>query len=161
SQVEYLYQRLGNARPEELLVIRDALQGHKDALVGRLWGVLEDRQAQAERRFRAAGALAGYDVTRDEANRKRWEALAPFGADRVPKAVQETPSHYTLLLTTLGPLGDRLVGSLSEVFRNGQADGDRSWAASFLAEYATPERLAGLLLDADAKQFAVLWPKVE
>jgi formylglycine-generating enzyme required for sulfatase activity len=161
SQVEYLHQRLYKAEPVELLVIRDALQGHKDALVGPLWGVLEDGQAQAERRFRAACTLAGYDVAEDEANRQRWQAVAPFVTEQLLKAVQKNPSHYTPLLQTLDPVRDRLVTPLSEVFHSGQADGDRSWAASFLSEYAGPDVLAKLLLDADARQFAVLWPKAE
>jgi formylglycine-generating enzyme required for sulfatase activity len=162
GQVEYLYGRLLQAGPTELPVIRDALGGHRDALVGRLWAVLEDAQANRDKRFRAACALAAYDVTEDEANRKRWEAVSPFVADQLLAAVQQNPSHYDPLLKTLGPVRDRLTGPLSEVFRNRERpDADRSWAANILAEYAAnqPDVLAALLLDADDKQFAVLFPK--
>src|SRR5262249_26272644 len=154
--------RLYDAGPVELSVIREALREHKGALVKSLWAVLEDPQAQAERRFRAGCALAGYDVTETEANRKRWEDVAPVVADWLLASVQQNPSPYPPLLETLGPVRDRLVGPLSEVFRSTErADGDRSWAASVLADYAAPSVLADVLLDADAKQFAILWPKVE
>jgi formylglycine-generating enzyme required for sulfatase activity len=57
---------------------------------------------------------------------------------------------------------DPLVVPLSEVFRNTErAGGDRSWATNFLAEYAAPEWLADLLLDADARQFPILWSKAK
>jgi eukaryotic-like serine/threonine-protein kinase len=164
SQLEYLYQQLLKVGPVELPVIGTELRGHKEALVGRLWAVLENEQADAGQRFRAACTLADYDVTEDEANRNRWQAVAPFVADRLLAAVQQNPDHYTPLRRTLNPLRERLVGPLSEVFRSGQRpETDRSWASSILADYAAerPEVLAGLLLDADAKQFAVLWPKVE
>ena len=41
TQVEYLYDRLLNAEPNEVPVIRDALAPHKDELVERLWAVVE------------------------------------------------------------------------------------------------------------------------
>jgi formylglycine-generating enzyme required for sulfatase activity len=164
GQVEYLYGRLLQAGPLELPVIRDALTCHRDAVAGRLWGVLEDGQADRDRRFRAACTLATYDVTQDETNRKRWDAVSPFVADRLLVAVQQNPSQYDPLLKTLGPAQDRLLSPLAEVFRSRErSDGDHSWAASFLAEYTgdRPDVLAGLLLDANDKQFAVLWPKAE
>jgi serine/threonine protein kinase len=163
GQVEYLYQRLLKSGPVELQVICAALRKHRDALVKQLWAVLEDRGSDPEVRFRAACALAEYDVSQDEANRKRWEDAAPFVADRLLAAVQQNPSHYTPLLQMLRPLGDRLVRPLSLVFRNSERpQADRYWATNILAEYvAQPEMLADLLMDADPKQFGILYPKVQ
>ena len=42
-------------------MIRDALAGHRDGLVGRLGGVLGDTNADPGQRFRAACVLATYD----------------------------------------------------------------------------------------------------
>ena len=60
GQAEYLYGRLLNANPDELPVIRKALDGHQAELVERLWAVLENTQASPDQRFCAACALAGY-----------------------------------------------------------------------------------------------------
>jgi formylglycine-generating enzyme required for sulfatase activity len=164
GQVDYLYERLLAAGPADLPVIRDALLGHRDALVGRLWVVLEDEEADEERRFRAACALATYDAMEDEASRKRWQGVSSFVADQLLAAVQSNPSHYDLLLKTLESVGERLLDRLAVFFHSGDPEqADRTWAASILAEYAAgrPEVLTGLLLDADERQFAWLYPKVE
>src|SRR5262249_55984867 len=148
----------------QLPVLREALQPYHEALQQRLWSVLEDPTSDADQQFRAACALAEYDVTEEDANRQRWERIAPFVADRLLALVQQDPSSYTPLLQTLTPVRGRLLSPLSAVFRSGtRPEADRSWAASFVAEYAAerPEVLADLLLDAEAKQFAVLWPKIE
>jgi serine/threonine protein kinase/formylglycine-generating enzyme required for sulfatase activity len=164
GQVEYLYTQLLKAGPTELPLIREALRGHKDTLAGRLWAVLENEAADNGQRFRAACVLADYDVSEDEANRNRWQGVLPMVADWMLVSVQQNPSHYTPLRQTLAPLRQRLVGPLKAVFRSGQRpDSDRSWAGSILADYAADqaEVLADLLLDADDRQFAALWPKIE
>jgi formylglycine-generating enzyme required for sulfatase activity len=164
GQVEHLSPQLLQAGPVDLPVIQAALRGHRDALVGRLWDVLEDRQAESGPRFCAACALAGYDVTGDDANRERWRGVSPFVADQLLAAVQRNPSHYDPLLKTLGPVRDRLVGPLSAVFRSKERPSeDHTWATSILAEYAAdrPDKLADLVQDADERQFVVLFPKLE
>jgi serine/threonine protein kinase len=162
SQAEELYGRLLQAGPAELPVIRDFLKGHRDTLVDRLWGVLNDPQADAGQRFRAACVLADYDAP-GAANAGRWPKVALFVVDRLLAAVQKNPSHYVPLLKTLRPLREPLSRPLAEVFRQRQrSESDRSFATALLAEYAAerPDFLTALLLDADDKQYAVLWPKV-
>src|SRR5205085_2013756 len=44
GQVDYLYQRLLKAEPQEVVVIREALSGQKAELASKLWSVLKDRQ---------------------------------------------------------------------------------------------------------------------
>ncbi len=106
GQVDYLCGRLLQADPAELPVIREALLGHRDALTGRLWAVLEGGKEDPDRRFRSACALAAYDATGSEANRQRWQGVSPFVADRLLAAVQRNPSHYDPLLKTLEPVRD-------------------------------------------------------
>jgi formylglycine-generating enzyme required for sulfatase activity len=79
---------------------------------------------------------------------------------------QQNPSHYTALVAMLSPIRDTLIPPLSEAFRSRErGESERSWATNLLAEYAgDPERLGvltDLLLDADEKQFAVLYPKFQ
>ena len=62
GQVDYLYGRLLDAAPHEVPVIRDALAPHKDALLDKLWAVVETPEKGKEsQRLRAAAALAKYD----------------------------------------------------------------------------------------------------
>jgi serine/threonine protein kinase/formylglycine-generating enzyme required for sulfatase activity len=161
TQVDYLYGRLLDAEPKDVAVIRDFLQPYKGHLVETLWAVVEHPPTGHEGRpLRAACALAGYDVTDDDANRQRWQAVSPVIADRLLAAVQQNPSRYDPLLKLLRPVRDRLVSPLSEVFRSGvRPPEDRSWATSILADYAADDLqvLADLLMDADEKQFAVIF----
>jgi serine/threonine protein kinase/formylglycine-generating enzyme required for sulfatase activity/tetratricopeptide (TPR) repeat protein len=163
EQVEYLYQRLLNAGPTELPVIRDTLWGHRDVLTKRLWQVLDEAQAAPGQRFRAACALATYDSGGDGDPSGRWRKASKFVADHLLAAVQRNPSHYPPLLDMLQPVRARLLGPLAQVCRNRQRpESERAFATNILADYATdqPSILADLLMDADDKQFAVLFPKL-
>ncbi|HEV3258389.1 MAG TPA: SUMF1/EgtB/PvdO family nonheme iron enzyme [Gemmataceae bacterium] len=161
AQVDYLYQRLLRAGPTELPVIRQALRGHRDALVGRLWKVLGNTGQNADRRFRAACTLAAYDT---DGGGGSWRAVSKFVVGQLLAAVQENPSHYTPLLETLRPVQDRLLGPLANVFGDRERpEAERSFATTILADYAgdRPDVLADLLMDADEKQFAVVYPKLK
>ena len=68
GQVEYLYGRLLQGEPQEVVVIREALLGHKADLTERLWMLLENPKTDQDQRFRAACALAAYTP-----NDPRWE----------------------------------------------------------------------------------------
>jgi serine/threonine protein kinase/formylglycine-generating enzyme required for sulfatase activity len=160
GQVDHLYRRLLDASPTQLGVIRDALAGHKGALTGRLWGVLGDERQDADRRLRAACALAGYGTAGDG----RWRKASPRVVARLLASVQKNPSHYTPVLELLRPVRGELLGPLAKVCRGkGRSESERSWATTILADYAAnrPRELAELLMDGDEKQFAILFPKVE
>ncbi|HEV3262231.1 MAG TPA: SUMF1/EgtB/PvdO family nonheme iron enzyme [Gemmataceae bacterium] len=164
AQVDYLYQQLLEAGPAELPVIRDALVGHRDALVERLWKVLGNPRQDPDRRFRAACTVAAYDADGAGAGPGRWRGASKFVAGRLLAAVQKNPSHYPALLETLRPVHGRLVGPLSGVYRDrDRPEFDRSFATTMLADYAgdQPTILADLLMDADEKQFAVIFPKLQ
>ncbi len=158
GQVEYLYGCLLNAGPAELPVIRDALAGHRDVLADRLWHVVGNKQAGPEQRFRAACALASYDASSSE----YWRGASDIVADHLLLSVQKNPSHYTPLLETLRPVRDKLLGPLAEVCRNRErSDSDRAFATNLVADYAAdqPRFLGDLLMDANHKQFPVLFAK--
>ncbi|MDB5386946.1 MAG: stkP 5 [Planctomycetaceae bacterium] len=71
QQVEYLYERLLAAEPQELVIIRDALLKHKSELSERLWMLMENPKNDEGRRFRAACALA--EFAPDD---RRWERIS-------------------------------------------------------------------------------------
>ena len=59
GQVEYLYGRLLQGQPREVVVIREALSDHKQDLTERLWTLLENPKKDQDQRFRrsCAGGL--------------------------------------------------------------------------------------------------------
>ncbi len=156
SQVNYLKARLLNAEPGEVAVIRDALFPHKDQLVGELWTVVEAPQKDKEpQRLRAAAALAKYD-----AESEKW-AKAQEAVDNDLVAV---PAVYlSVWMDALRPVRAKLRPQLSVIYRNkSRRETERSLATDLLADYAAddPPFLANLLMDAEDKQFAVLFPKL-
>jgi len=158
GQAEYLYRRLLNANPQELPVIRKALDGHQAELVERLWVVLENAQASPDQRFCAACALAGYVPG---ATIQRWLSAAGFITERLLASVIKNPSDYAPLLETLRPIRKRLLASLSATFRDPQRpDTERSFSTNILTDYAAdqPATLADLLMDSGPKAYAALFP---
>jgi formylglycine-generating enzyme required for sulfatase activity len=141
-------------------VIRDALRGNADVRQ-RLWAVLRDGRAEPEQRFRAACALAGSDPA--EGDRERWQAVTAFVAGHLLATVQQDPASYPDWVGMLRPQRDHLAGPLKEAFRNQERPEDGRVAAGILAGYVgdRPEVLADLLADADPKQYATLWPRLE
>jgi formylglycine-generating enzyme required for sulfatase activity len=160
GQAEYLYDRMLHATPVGLPVISKAL-GTGEELRQRLWGLVQDEHAPADERFRAACALAGYDPA--DGDGERWQAEAGFVASRLLAAVQQDPASYPAWLALLRPVGDRLAGPLEDAFRNRERPDDARTAAGILADYAAdqPELLAGLALEADERQWALLWPRLQ
>jgi formylglycine-generating enzyme required for sulfatase activity len=154
SQVDYLYRRLLNAEPSEVAIVRDALLPHKNALIDRLWAVVE-KPENGSQRLRAACLLATYDP-----DNLRWDKVC---AKVVEQVVTENALHLVHWRDGFRPVKNRLLRPLAEVFRDRRTErtAERSLATALLTDYAFDqlEFLAGLLMDADGKQFTVLFPK--
>ena len=139
GQVEYLYERLLDAEPQEVAVIRDALQPHKERLAERLWGVLEDTKADPEPAF--PGGVCPGGLRPD--GRRRAAGDAGRGCRRswptgCSPPCSRTPAISRRCWGCSSPSGTRLIGPLSEVFRSRErAETERSWATNILAEYAS------------------------
>jgi formylglycine-generating enzyme required for sulfatase activity len=158
AQVDYLYPRLLDAEPHEVPVIRDALVPHKGSLLDKLWAVAEQpRKGQESQRLRAASALAKYDP-----DSPRWGTA---GALVVNDLVQENPVFLGQWSEAFRPVRNRLLSRLSEIFRDHQPErtAERSLATNLLADYISDQSqlLADLLMDADEKQFPVIYPKFD
>jgi serine/threonine protein kinase/formylglycine-generating enzyme required for sulfatase activity len=152
SQVPYLVERLLNAEPAEVPVIRDALGEHPERLRERLWQVLMQPTA-GKQRLRAAAALAAYDP-----DSPRWAGVRTA----VASDLVAVPTVYLAQwIAALRPVKEQLLPPLAKVFRDRpRGETERSVATDVLADYAAgqPQVLADLLLDADEKQFAALYP---
>jgi eukaryotic-like serine/threonine-protein kinase len=163
TQVHYLYKRLLDVSPQDVPVIRDALASHKDALIDKLWGVVEmSDRGKEQRALNAACALAIYDVPDKAEGPPRWQTASKMIVDELLAAIQKNPSHYGTLLDLLRPARATLLSPLTEVYRKKErSDSERFFAANILADYAADDlqMLANLLMDADEKQFSVIDPK--
>ena len=158
DQKDYLYERLLDAQPAQVEVIRDALAPHKDQLLAKLWAVAEQPEPGKEsQRLRAAAALAAYDP-----NSQRWNKSS---SKVVQDFVSVNPAFVGIWMEELRPVRANFLASLSIVFheRTAERAAERTVATSILADYAAdrPKILADLLLDADEKQYAVLYPKAK
>jgi formylglycine-generating enzyme required for sulfatase activity/tetratricopeptide (TPR) repeat protein len=143
------------ADAQEVQVIRDALAPHKAGLLDRLWAVVEKPEKGKEsQRLRAAAALAAYDP-----NSERWANTQIL----VDDLLAVPPDHLTGWKDAFRPIRVKLLAPLSVVYRSTNRPAERSLAADILADYAAdqPRVLADLLLDADDKQFAVIFPKLK
>jgi formylglycine-generating enzyme required for sulfatase activity len=157
TQVDYLLARLLAGEPQEVLVIRGALLPHKAALSDRLWAAaLAAGSARGAAGLRAASALALYDP-----QNSHWEQAAPLAALDL---VRQNAVFFGQWAEVLRPAKAKLLAPLSDIYRDREFEhsSERSLATSLLAEYAddNPGMLADLLMDADATQFAAIFPKV-
>ena len=158
SHASYIYDRLLTASPAELPVIWGILREHDQEAPQRLWKLLEDQSSDAKKRFRAACVLASTDSAGSD---QRWELVATFIADHFLTAVIKNPGDYAALIESLRPQCAALLRPLALTFQDpARADSERSLATSILADYAAddPGRLADLLMSADQKQYAALFP---
>jgi serine/threonine protein kinase/formylglycine-generating enzyme required for sulfatase activity len=155
GRVDFLGRQLLVVDAEKFPVLRDTLRPHQDEVARRLWGVLEDGNAEGEVRFRAACALATYAP--DDA---RWETIRDEVAAKLATQNSLVASKW---VAALRPVRGQLLAPLSAIFRESRQETERSLASDILADYAAeqPKVLADLLMDADEKQFAVLFPKLK
>lgn len=157
TQVEYLHGRLLDAQPQDVPVIRDALEPHKAGLLDKLWAVVEaPEKGKESQRLRAAAALAKFDP-----DSEKWKKTQfAIGNDLVA-----VPAVYlSMWMDSLRQVRWKLLLQLSVIYRDTtRRDVERSLATDILADYAADDAktLADLLMDADEKQFAVLFPKFQ
>jgi serine/threonine protein kinase/formylglycine-generating enzyme required for sulfatase activity len=139
GQVKYLRERLLEAGPEEVIVIRQALCDHRQALLGPLWTVLENRKSDPDRRFGAACALAIFDP-----NNPRWERVAE---DVAAKLVTQNPFVIARWAAALQPVGTFLMPPLALFLEDENRSGsERALIAKVYGNYAKtqPDAIARL-----------------
>ncbi len=157
GQVAFLHERLLDASPQEVPVLCDALGPFKHDLLDRLWITVEHPAPSKEaQRLRAACALARFAP-----DSPRWAKVKEQVADDL---VGVHAVHLAMWMDSLRPIRDQLEEPLGSIYRDASRQGiERSLATDILVDYAAdqPQVLVDLLLDADNKQFAVLYPKLK
>jgi formylglycine-generating enzyme required for sulfatase activity len=156
-QRDPLAERLLEAGPAEVPVLRQALLPHQKELRQRLWDAAEKPPVGKEaQRLRAAAALAVFDP-----ESARWDKVR----DAVAVDLVSVPAGYLgVWMEALRPARDRLIPSLVTLYRDGgRREAERSLATDLLADYAAdrPEALAGVLPDADERAWGKWWPKIQ
>src|SRR5262249_1287102 len=148
--------RLLDADPHEVPVIRDALAPHKDDLQEKLWaGIEKPEKGKESQRLRAAAALAKYAP-----ESAKWAKCSSLVVNNL---VLENPVYLDNWSEAFLPVKKSLLVPLADIFRdrNPECASERTLATNLLADYAAdqPQLLADLLMDADEKQFAVIYPR--
>jgi serine/threonine protein kinase/formylglycine-generating enzyme required for sulfatase activity len=164
KQISYLLDRLLQASPQEMVVIRDALRPYQDRINDRLWDVLESPEAKPSERFNAGLALAGLDSNDIGESDVRWQSQTGFVLDQFLITARNDPSSYGILAEALRPVRLSLLNALSKAFRDRQRpEYDRTLTTTLVADFATDrlDTLADLILDADKDQYAVVMPKLK
>jgi hypothetical protein len=155
-QVPKLIEALLSTELSYVGVLRDSLAGGEGELTADLWSTLHDSSAPSAHRFRAALALATYATKSNQ-----WSAADIHFV--VQQLVVANPVDQPCLWEYLGPLADRLIPDLEQVFHDQQLpESHLIAAANALAVFARDEspRLVRLLAAATPAQYAILYPLV-
>ncbi len=138
--------------------IRQQLRPYAGELTEKLRAILRDEKAEANRRFRAAVALADYVPESEAAS---WsEQDLKFVAEQL---VSSNAEFQPLLRDALRPIRARLLGDLERIFADAKATvAQQLSAANAFADYAAGDipKLSQLLAVATPEQYAVLYPIV-
>ncbi|HJZ57876.1 MAG TPA: protein kinase, partial [Gemmataceae bacterium] len=151
---------LPQCKPEELLTLRDALKPHAGTVTPGLWAVLLDAKADAGKRVRAAGALAGLTPADD-----RWGGVAN---DLVGFVVKDNPLQAVVWAQALEPVRVALLPALLKRYSESRGKIESGTlavtdlaaeatafdlTASLLARYTTdrPTELAELAMTTDGR----------
>jgi serine/threonine protein kinase/formylglycine-generating enzyme required for sulfatase activity len=158
SLVEPLLEELLTNKVAYVGPIRQLLRPYAGELTQQLWAILRDEQAEANRRFRAAVALADYVPASEAAS---W--TAPDLQFVALQLVSSNAEFQPLLRENLRPISERLLADLETIFGDQKStDAQRLSAANAFADYAGNDipKLSQLLAVATPEQYAVLYPIV-
>jgi hypothetical protein len=151
--VSYINERLLAASSNELAVLIRSLWDHRAKVIEPLWAKLVDKSTPRDTRLRAACALAAYD-----SGSQRWDTAQD---DVSAMLVAVNPADLGQWKEALRPVHAALLDPLTTIFRDAsRSQLELSLATALLADYAAGDagRLATLISEADAEQFAVLFP---
>src|SRR5262249_48952120 len=129
ADVDFLGERLLTGEPDEVGVVAHALRDYDPEMGKGFWEILKNREANADRRLRAACALAVLDP-----GSNRW---AQVSRDVAGKLVTEPLGSLPGWEKDLEPVGERLVQPLVEIVGDSRrSETEQSVAAKLLARYA-------------------------
>jgi len=159
--LEFVFPQLLEASPQEIWFLHKELLLYQGELQERLWKTVATPEKEHDQHGLSAACMLACLSSGKEAN---WPKISATVVEKVLASIQKNPSNYSVFLTMFQPVSDHLLAPLSSVYRSkDRSDSERSFATNILAEFAKdrPEALVDLLLDADEKQFVVIFPKIE
>jgi serine/threonine protein kinase/formylglycine-generating enzyme required for sulfatase activity len=140
--------------PQEFLLLRHYLRPYHEEFHDALWELADDTEEAGRKRFRALVALVDF-----EGLSPRWETYRGLVADQLLSVDLQQLGTWS---EALHQASTALIEPLIRAFRIGPVD-RRRLAATLLANYAAdqPDVLVDLLIDADERQYAILYPRLE
>jgi serine/threonine protein kinase/formylglycine-generating enzyme required for sulfatase activity len=151
ADVDFLMKRLLKGDPDEVRVLgKMLLERQGPSMAESLWQTVESPNAGADRRLRAASALAAHDP-----GDPRWDKVSRALVD---KLLTEFLAGWGKELELIG---EHLVPPLIDVLNEPKrSETERSVAANYLADFARnlPDTLAELVKSADTGHVAILLP---
>lgn len=154
NQLGYVTERLLNASPNEVQVIREELLPYKDQLLAELWDVVENSDPNDDQLLLAASTLALFDAE----NTRRWNTSNTALTDRL---VNVPTIYVPNWMEMLRPISSCLLEPLLAVYQDvNRTQSERSLAIDFLAVYSAenPAILVSAIETADPEQFEILIP---
>ena len=154
EKLRLVQDRLLEIPAAKFAAVRDLLGPLSEPLVGEYRTLASDAQTPANRRFRAAAAMASFasdDSLWDDA------AVTDFVADHL---VGVPPNELGVWQSALWPVRQKLIASLANIYREPTAgEQRRNFVTDILADYASEDLdvLVDLALDGQQSQFAALF----
>ena len=157
SVMPVLSEQLLNAKAGKFIDVRDLTSVAKQELLEAYWQVALNGEESAPR-FNAVCALACFDPTN-----VNWQDK-DFCNWITRRLVQSRPSEFPIWCDAVQPIHAELVEPLSQIFRDKTLDAQtRGFATDALARYLaeSPGELFSLLIDADQKQFPIIFDLIK
>ncbi len=167
SQSDVLAEHLLEQPLPMVVVLRRELKPMADELSQRYLDCLNDATRSDDSRFRAAIALAEFLPPSDPAKSDAatsdaatsdaatpWDKHSAFIVDAMLKHAAMAPQDYTVLVDSLTPVKEKLIGPLAAVCLAREESARRSTATGMLIHYLhdDPPQLLEYALDASAEQ---------
>ncbi|MEM1068251.1 MAG: serine/threonine-protein kinase [Planctomycetota bacterium] len=155
--VAYLREQLLNVSAEKFNIVRDLMADQKDALVEGYWEIAKS-DADEQKRFRAACALAGYDP-----GNNHWENKA-FVKLIVGQLAQQNQLLLRDCLVSLETVSDQLLPELQMLLANRElTESEQLAIANAIASFAQQDArlLSRSMLAASGPQYKILYEKYD
>ena len=159
SQASGLLKQMVSGPAASTDVLRHSLVEHKDTLRPELLSIVADHQTTPRRRLNAASALALYGIPDEQ-----WRELGVRLSTDLNGVTN--PVEATSWAGMLKPIREHLLETLHQTFAN--ASGETEASAIVRATHAlltlysdSPPMLVDLQLDADARQFDIVFEQAE
>ena len=165
QQQDVLFKQALHTTPNTLQQIAKSMQAHigPEKVVQLFQPVLDDRQQDPEKRFRAAATLALVGELKFD-DTKASDSLQEFLVEELIRQIADNRDVFLPWTLCFQSAGHRLTQSLSTVYSDAERrDADREVAAAVLTDYLNdqPKQLVDLLISATPHQHHIVFPALQ